>query len=184
MSKNIVSASIVALSLALWLGSGQLPSSRADGPQTESRSQGPSDLATHQGFDRVRVAVLGSERRTRHVVDHNVDDHVQPTRVRFRRQLTQVCQGAEATVEESKILHAILVVAVVAVLEDRRDPDATEARAGDVVSAQAGGRPQGAGVLSVLARKARLEQRNERTAARGGGSCAASRVAGGSQLGR
>ena len=68
MSKNIVSASIVALSLALWLGSGQLPSSRADGSQTESRSQGPSDLATHQGFDRVRVAVLGSERRTRHVV--------------------------------------------------------------------------------------------------------------------
>lgn len=68
MSKNIIYASIVAVSLALWLGSGQLTATDAEGGHPQTRSQSPSAHAQVSHNDRVRVAVLGAEPRTRHVV--------------------------------------------------------------------------------------------------------------------
>ncbi len=68
MSKNIISASIVAVSLALWLGSGQLPATQVEADQPESRSQAQSaPVAADGDISRVRVSVIDSESRTRHV---------------------------------------------------------------------------------------------------------------------
>lgn len=69
MSKNLVSASLVVVALALWLGSGQLSGTpvEIDPPQPGK----PADTVTgrEQGsVNRVRVAVIDSQPRTRHVV--------------------------------------------------------------------------------------------------------------------
>ena len=66
MSKNIVSASVVVVALGLWLGSGYLPSTQVEAVQPESSY--PQRPVTDHNGNRVRVAVVGSESRTRHVV--------------------------------------------------------------------------------------------------------------------
>lgn len=73
MSKNIVSASLVALTLALWLGSGYLSGEPREGSQpddarVESVSPASVDRDFAEDSNRVRVAMITAEKRTRHVV--------------------------------------------------------------------------------------------------------------------
>ena len=69
MSKNILSASIVVVVLALWLGSGKLPTTQVEDAQPESgHAYDPVAHSQNRELDRVRVAVIGSESRTRQVV--------------------------------------------------------------------------------------------------------------------
>jgi len=69
MSKNIVSASIVVVALALWLGSGSLTGSPVAADQPEERYASHSVTGSAQGnVNRVRVSIIRSEPRTREVV--------------------------------------------------------------------------------------------------------------------
>ncbi|MEM8499170.1 MAG: efflux RND transporter periplasmic adaptor subunit [Pseudomonadota bacterium] len=69
MPKNVVSASIVVVGLALWMGSGALSGKQvsAIAPQQMAQPQAMSD-ETASSVNRVRVAVLDSQLRTREVV--------------------------------------------------------------------------------------------------------------------
>ena len=69
MSKNMVSASIVVVALALWLGSGSLRGTPIEADHPAGRYPGESvTSAAEHNVNRVRVAVIDSEPRTRHVV--------------------------------------------------------------------------------------------------------------------
>ena len=69
MSKNMISASIVVLALTLWLGSGYLQGTPAGADQPGERNPGQSVVVSDDGkANRVRVSVIGSELRTRHVI--------------------------------------------------------------------------------------------------------------------
>ena len=69
MSKNIFSASIVLVCLALWLGSGVLSGQHLpEQTNTGIAQEGPRANPVDAGLSRVRVAALGAERRTRELV--------------------------------------------------------------------------------------------------------------------
>ncbi len=75
MSRNLLSASLVLLVLAVWLGSGYL-----HGGKTPDETPGPSanqttelhpvDRVAHNDDKRVRVSLVTAQTRTRHVVLH------------------------------------------------------------------------------------------------------------------
>ncbi len=73
MSRNFISASIVLVGLALWMGSGWLSSNQGGSRELQNSAQAQS-LSQSAGADtktatnRVRVAVLDSQLRTREVV--------------------------------------------------------------------------------------------------------------------
>lgn len=69
MSKNMISASIVVVVLALWLGSGNLPGAQGEIDQPEDNYSSQSVAGSPEAtVNRVRVSVIASEPRTRHVV--------------------------------------------------------------------------------------------------------------------
>ena len=65
MSKNAVSASLVAVALVLWLGSGYVTQSQAKAIEAGAVKV---DTPTQGTDSRVRVSVIASEPRTRHLV--------------------------------------------------------------------------------------------------------------------
>jgi hypothetical protein len=73
MSKNLISASLIGLALAVWLGSGYLRAEPPEGHQPGALSAGPSPATSNGAIvadvnNRVRVSVISAESRTRHVV--------------------------------------------------------------------------------------------------------------------
>ena len=74
MSKNLVSASLVVLTLAVWLGSGYFGDGQPDnGDQagvipTEAAPVEACDLSADIEDNRVRVSMITAQPRTRHVV--------------------------------------------------------------------------------------------------------------------
>ena len=66
MSKNAVSASLIALLLVLWLGSGLLTNDTHSTPPAVSAAPATFGM-DENGLSKVRVAVMTSELRTRHV---------------------------------------------------------------------------------------------------------------------
>ncbi len=69
MSKNMFSASIVVVCLSLWMGSGALSGKQTDDTKTPASTLPQQTAATIGGAaNRVRVAVLDSQLRTREVV--------------------------------------------------------------------------------------------------------------------
>jgi membrane fusion protein, multidrug efflux system len=69
MSKNVVSASIVALALLLWLGSGLLVADTAATEQTYGGNQSAESADGEAAeLSKVRVAIMTAESRTRSVV--------------------------------------------------------------------------------------------------------------------
>jgi multidrug efflux system membrane fusion protein len=71
MSKNIVSASLVVVALALWMGSGLLRDEETAGAQTATVNADTNTAPVAPAGDyvnRVRVSTIAAEMRTRHVV--------------------------------------------------------------------------------------------------------------------
>ncbi|MFK8021415.1 MAG: efflux RND transporter periplasmic adaptor subunit [Pseudomonadales bacterium] len=70
MSRNIISASIVVIGLALWMGSGLLSSKQDNGTQGQNSTRDTQLVSADSKTEsnRVRVAVLDSQLRTREVV--------------------------------------------------------------------------------------------------------------------
>lgn len=66
MSKNAVSASLIAILLVLWLGSGLLTNDTHSTPPAVSAAPATFGM-DENGLSKVRVAVMTSELRTRHV---------------------------------------------------------------------------------------------------------------------
>mmetsp|Transcript_29145 Transcript_29145/g.73604 ORF Transcript_29145/g.73604 Transcript_29145/m.73604 type:complete len:277 (+) Transcript_29145:811-1641(+) len=67
-----------------------------------------------------------------HVVHHDVDDDIHSKPVGRSREVAELLEGAEAAVEQREVVHGVLVVHVLAVLEDRGDPDGLAAQSFDV----------------------------------------------------
>jgi multidrug efflux system membrane fusion protein len=69
MSKNVISASIVAAALVLWLSSGAFIEDTDSSSRSGLSGQGQAIFdADERTLSKVRVAVISSESRTRHVV--------------------------------------------------------------------------------------------------------------------
>ena len=70
MSKNLISASLVAVALALWLGSGYLQSAPSDHKQTSANTPSATSTGTILADvnNRVRVSMITAEPRRRQVV--------------------------------------------------------------------------------------------------------------------
>lgn len=69
MLRNLISAAVIVAGIILWMGSGALTGVEAGNSQAEREHQGQAtpEFAVDD-VNRVRVAVIGSEPRTRHVV--------------------------------------------------------------------------------------------------------------------
>ena len=70
------------------------------------------------------------------MVDDDVDENVHPALVRLGRELAQLVERPHPSVDQREVLLRVLVVLVVPVLEDGRDPDRAAAEALDVVEAR------------------------------------------------
>jgi multidrug efflux system membrane fusion protein len=69
MSRNIITASIVALALVLWMGSGALMGKQIDSSEPDKRARIEAEPERQAGaVTRVRVSVIDAEQRTRHLV--------------------------------------------------------------------------------------------------------------------
>ena len=86
------------------------------------------DSEGRPGHARAREAQL-----VRHVVHHDVHDHVHASRVRRLCERPEIVEGPHALIEQREVLLRITMVIVVTVLEDWRDPDAAAAQCVDVV---------------------------------------------------
>lgn len=68
MSKNIISASIVSALLLLWIGSGLFVNDAHSEPHAATAAPAPGDFGMDEsGLSKVRVTIMNSELRTRHI---------------------------------------------------------------------------------------------------------------------
>lgn len=103
MSKNIISASIVAAALALWLGSGMLFNNSPSSQGADSASQQQVALeAGGRALSKVRVAVIRSELRDRHVVLRGRTESKRSVDVKAEIAATLVSRPAERGMRVSK----------------------------------------------------------------------------------